>query len=123
MEKSAAASFVESQIEDLRVLIRLTLEFHDYLHGFGSRPDLEPRHMCEAIFGGDESFMSVMCAYKGSLGSRSGNLGDTVSLSTLKAQFLPMFDDFIAEQTFERKCSLLLDLFKLQIVFAGLSYE
>jgi hypothetical protein len=105
------------------VLIRLTLEFHDYLHGAGSGPKLEPRCTCEAVFGGVESFTMVMRGYKGSFGQRHGSLEDTVSLSFLKAQFLPMFDEFIAEQSFERKCGLLLDLFKLQIVFAGLMYE
>jgi len=123
MEKSAAVFFLETQLEDLRVLIRLTLEFHDYLHGFGSRPELEPRHTCEAVFGGVESFTMVMRGYKGSFGPKSSSLERTVSLPLLKAQFLPLFDGFIAEQSFERRCGLLLDLFRLQIVFAGMMYE
>jgi hypothetical protein len=34
-----------------------------------------------------------------------------------------MFNSFTKEVNFESKCRLLLDLFKLQIVFAGISYD
>jgi len=34
-----------------------------------------------------------------------------------------MFNNIAAEGNFEIKCRLLLDLFKLQIVFAGVSYD
>ena len=38
-------------------------------------------------------------------------------------EFRSMFKKFELEENFEEKCRLLLDLFKLQIVFAGMSYD
>jgi hypothetical protein len=45
------------------------------------------------------------------------------SKQTFKTQFFSTFNEFVEEANFERKCRLLLDLFKLQIVFAGMSYS
>ena len=64
-----------------------------------------------------------MRGYKGSFGQRNSRIGDTIALSELKTLFADRFTEFIAEQNFEGKCSLLLDLFKLQIAFAGMLYE
>jgi hypothetical protein len=123
MVESAASCFSETELEHLRVLIGFTVEFHDYLQGGGKGP-LEPRYTCESTFAGIESFTSVTRAYKGLVGSMNGNIEeDTISLTSLKAQFVPMFDEFVAEQDLGKKCRLLLDLFKLQIVFAGVLYE
>src|SRR5579863_2677824 len=121
MKKLADPFFAGTQLVNLDVLIQITLEFRDYLDGFGAAPELEPRHTCEAIFGRIEFFTYVMCGYKSSFGqeTRQSRIGDTVSMSSLKQQFLPLFDEFLAEEDFERKCSLLLDLFELQIVFAA----
>ena len=44
------------------------------------------------------------------------------SMESFKSQFVSMFNQFTNETNFENKCRLLLDLFKLQIVFAGVSY-
>jgi hypothetical protein len=49
--------------------------------------------------------------------------GTTFSLASLKALFDAMFDEFLLQSNFDKKCRLLLDLFKLQVVFAGLTYE
>jgi hypothetical protein len=49
--------------------------------------------------------------------------GMITSWESFKARFISMFDEFTAEVNFENKRRLLLDLFKLQIVFAGVSYE
>ena len=38
-------------------------------------------------------------------------------------KFKSTFQTFELEENFEEKCRLLLDLFKLQIVFAGISYD
>jgi hypothetical protein len=46
-----------------------------------------------------------------------------ISTMSLKKQFLSWFHEFEIETSFEKKCRLLLDLFKLQIVFAGVLYD
>jgi hypothetical protein len=48
--------------------------------------------------------------------------GCLTSLDAFKLQFFELFDEFVAEPGFERKLRLLLDLFKLQLVFVGISY-
>jgi hypothetical protein len=45
------------------------------------------------------------------------------SRDSFKTQFVSMFNKFTKEVNFEKKCRLLLDLFKLEIVFAGISYN
>jgi hypothetical protein len=45
------------------------------------------------------------------------------SRESFKEKFIAMFDEFTQEVNFENKCRLLLDLFKLQMAFAAVSYE
>ena len=45
------------------------------------------------------------------------------SRESFRAQFVSMFTKFTEELNFESKCRLLLDLFKLQMVFVGISYN
>jgi hypothetical protein len=45
------------------------------------------------------------------------------SRESFKTQFISMFNEFTKEANFENKCRLLLDLFKLQMVFASISYD
>jgi len=44
-------------------------------------------------------------------------------MQSLRDRFLSLYREFVAETKFENKCRLLLDLFKLQIVFAGAFYD
>ena len=46
-----------------------------------------------------------------------------ISAASLKEHYISMFQNFITEKNFENKCRILLDLFKMQIVFAGMLYE
>jgi hypothetical protein len=45
------------------------------------------------------------------------------SRESFKTQFVSVFNKFTEEVNFESKCRLLLDLFKLQMVFVGISYN
>jgi hypothetical protein len=45
----------------------------------------------------------------------------TIQASMVKS--VGSFNKFTLEKNFEKKCRLLLDLFKLQIVFAGVFYD
>jgi len=123
MTESVGSQFLDVELDHLRVLIRLTVEFHDHLQQASTGP-LEPRYTCESIFAGIESFMTVTRGYKVLIGAVDSTIEErTFSLASLKEQFVPMFNEFLVQDNFEKKCRLLLDLFKLQIVFAGMLYE
>jgi hypothetical protein len=122
----SASHFLESEREDMRVVIRLTVEFFYHLQ----RVDIDSpsakdfRYQDDSAFSGIESFVSLCQAYRTTKGETRSTLPQRVmSRSTLKQEFIVMYGKFTSEANFERKCRLLLDLFKLQIVFAGLTYD
>jgi hypothetical protein len=150
MVEAAKSCFDESELGGLRCVIRLTLEFHDYLeHGsvemaarlqHGPSPyllkdlhsaiadpfnkyDLE--YACDSIRSGVDSFCILNASYRVLVGATSSKVewGMISSRESFKEKFIAMFDEFTQEVNFENKCRLLLDLFKLQMAFAAVSYE
>lgn len=150
MVESAEPHFDESKLGHLRTVIRLTVEFHDYLeHGSVeiatsilngphakyvrdaqsastdpfNKYDLD--YACESIRSGVDSFCTLNASYKMLDGATRSKVdwGMISSEESFKANFVSMFNEFTEEVNFENKCRLLLDLFKLQIVFAGISYD
>lgn len=148
--ESAKAHFDDSELDHLRAVIRLTIEFQDYLeHGSVeiatsiqngphakyvtdapsastdpfNKCDLD--YACESIRSGVDSFCSLSASYKMLDGATNSSVewGMISSRDSFKTQFVSMFNKFTKEANFEKKCRLLLDLFKLQIVFAGISYN
>src|SRR5208282_3767867 len=138
--------FEKPEQDDLRILIRLTLEFDDYLKngipglrviaeserhrpgGFIIPPNEleleELKYSLESIFSGIDSFRRVNAAYRVLVGATGSKVEwGMASMASLKEQFISMFHEFTAETSFEKKCRLLLDLFKIQIVFAGVFYD
>jgi hypothetical protein len=136
-------------------VIRLTLEFHDYLEhgsvvvarGIQQQPyvgltsaefrkdvrnaSTDPfnkydlGYVCESILSGVDSFWDLSAAYRRSVAETDSKIkwGMVSSRESFNAQFVSMFNEFTEEVNFESKCRLLLDLFKLQVVFAGISYD
>ena len=150
MVESAKPHFDESELGHLRTVIRLAVEFHDYLeHGSVeiatsilngphakyvrdvqsasadpfNKYDLD--YACESIRSGVDSFCSLSVSYKMLDGATNSRVewGMISSRDSFKTQFVSMFNKFTKEVNFEKKCRLLLDLFKLEIVFAGISYN
>jgi len=81
-------------------------------------------YVSESVFSGIDSYTSVTQAYKVLVGAADSRMGwDTISVPELKVQYASMFEAFDKEKGFESKCRLLLDLYKLMIVFAGISYD
>ena len=149
MVESAKGRFDESELGHLRCLIRLAVEFHDYLqHGsvdLATRiqngplakyvPDAQSASVdpfnkydldfaCGSIRSGVDSFcvLSNTCRVMDSAPGSRVEWGIISSRESFEKHFISMFKQFAAEVNFESKCRLLLDLFKLQIVFAGISY-
>jgi hypothetical protein len=128
MEEPARLRFDEENSDHLKVLIRLTIEFHYYLQskrsGAPDQENLTLNYVCDSILGGVESFRWVTVRYQGLIGAVDSRVKwGVISVALLKEQFISMFQEFAAETNFEKKCRLLLDLFKLQIVFAGFSHD
>lgn len=150
MIESAKPYFDETSLGYLRCLIRLAVEFQEYLeHGsvelatsvLGgpyakyvpdakeastdpfNRYDLD--YACKSIQSGVPSFcgLSASCSLLSGVPKTAIEWGMTSSRESFKSQFVSMFRKFSEEAHFETKCRLLLDLFKLQIVFAGMSYD
>ena len=123
--ESAKPGFNEADLSSLYTLINLTVEFQIYLQATNilERERNDVVYACESIFSGIESFVVVNNSYKILVGSMTGELEwNLTNLGSLKERFIPLYQEFLAESAFERKCRLLLDLFKLQIVFAGMSF-
>jgi hypothetical protein len=124
--ESGGSRFLNSQFDHLRVLIRLTIEFFRYLQNADTalRDTSEVNYLGGSIFSGVDSFCLVCDAYRMEFGPFNSTLegGFASSLLSLEEEFTSRFHDFSAETDFQRKCGLLLDLFKLQIVFAGVTY-
>jgi hypothetical protein len=120
MLDAAKACFTVSQLDDLRAVIRLTVEFHRTLEADGI-----DNYVCESVFSGLDSFTSVVYAYNviGGAKTRSALQWSAVSISSLKQQFQSLYARFIAEESFEEQCRLLLDLFKLQLALAAMTYD
>ena len=150
MVKSAQSRFDESKLGHLRCLIRLAVEFYDYLehgsveiaadilHGPFAQyvPDVQSAstdpfnrydlgYVCGSIRSGVNSFCTLSTAYRMLDGATDSKVDWSMvpSKESFKAQYVSMFSSFTKEGDFESKCRLLLDLFKLQIVFAGISYD
>jgi len=155
MVGAAQSCFDEAELGHLRAVIRITVEFLDYLeHGRVDvargiqrqpylkltpaefRKDLEKAsadpfnkydlgYTCESILSGVDSFWTLNTAYTKLDGATDSRIEWSMisSRESFKMQFVSMFNEFAEEPNFEKKCRLLLDLFKLQIIFAGVSYN
>jgi hypothetical protein len=150
MVESAKPGFDDSELGDLRCIIRLTMEFHHYLeHGSTemvrslqegpmahlfkdlqdasadpfNKYDLE--YACNSIHSGVDSFCSLNQSYRILAGATGSKVAWAMisSRESFKTQFILTFNEFTKEANFENKCRLLLDLFKLQMVFASISYD
>ena len=144
MVESAKSCFSDSELDDLRDLIELTVEFHDflqyghsdlrgqlkyYMHSLDLdahfHPDeAEREYAIHSIFSGIDSFCRVNVAYRILVGATKSKIDwGMISMQSLKELFNSTFHRFDLEAHFEKKCRLLLDLFKIQIVFAGMLYD
>jgi hypothetical protein len=143
MVQWARASFSECELEALCVLIRLATEFNDYLHE--GHPDLrgdsegiDRRHRGgvsvdldeyassysnESTFSGIDFFCTVTHAYRVLMGAAKSEIEwPAISATSLKVLFISTYTTFDEMNDCQMKCRVLLDLFKIQLVFAGVTY-
>lgn len=119
MVREAKPSFNRVELDSLRTVVRLTVEFQMHIEDENISD-----YVCESVFSGVDAFESLVHAYRILAGAETqGQLRwDAVSVSSLKDEFRSLYPIFISEKRFERKCRLLLDLFKLQISLSAISY-
>jgi hypothetical protein len=118
--------FLESEIVNLRVVIRLVIEFEAFIETFDYKSPYSNRveYEIDSVFSGIQSFSSTIHAYGVLVGSVSSRINwNEISLPSFRDRFVTMFREFEAEASPENKCRILLDLYKLQIVFAGMLYD
>ena len=126
MEESARPGFDDKDIRNLRILVRITVQFYDYLKSALSSddPDGDSNYVLDRIFLHLDSFRIVMHSYGVLVGSRRSTIDwNTIGVRSLRDEFVTRYNAFVAETNFEGKCRFLLDLVKLQIIFAGAFYD
>ncbi len=123
ISKIAPPSFDESDLENLRVVTRLVVEFYCYLTDPQLNSDYtDPRYQCDSAFSGLECFWSLVTSYR--VDDESLELLPVVtSTATLKHDYLSKYGEFMDATSFAERCRLLLDLFRLHIIFAGMNYR
>lgn len=122
MLAASQSYLVGSEPDDLRGLIRITIEFFHFLEGDFTRDEAE--YAVDTVFSGVNSFMSLSAAYR-SISNKAPTAvnWDEISRTTLPQVFLALYQQFRFERNFERQFKLLLDLFRLQLIFAGMNYD
>jgi hypothetical protein len=125
--------FEESELDDLRCLVRVTLEIRKWLQtaNLDSPTQYEPdlpiqcdlEYNLMTIISAIDSFVSVDHAYRVLHGAMVSNVEwGVITLPSLKEVFLSGVEEFIAERDFIKACRLLLDLFKMETIFIGLLF-
>ena len=121
-----ASHFLDSELDALRCVIRLTVEFFQTLQrvDIDSVNDHSLQYWGDSVFSGMDSFTGLCSAYRTTAGQTRSKLPQRVtSRAALKEEFTAMYREFAGENNFEKRCRLLLDLFKLQIIFVGMTYD
>jgi hypothetical protein len=130
LEEGAQGVFDDEDISNLHTLVYLTINFRDYLTQHPPWPEhpddpfWDMSYVTESILIHVDSFRRTVHSYH----ILEGSTGSTISwrdlnIGSLKATFLSLYNAFEKENGFETKCRLLLDLVKLQIVFAGAYFD
>jgi hypothetical protein len=120
IEDAVGGAFNSSQLEALRVVIRITVEFHADL-----KSKKVSNYAAASIFSGIESFVSLTHAYSVLEGAelQSRLQWNDASATVLRRKFKTLYRRFMVARILEQRMRMLLDLFKLQIAFAALAYD
>ena len=123
MAKSFEGWLTDSELDHLRTLIRLAFEFSAYLKA-GSQDQDAAQYRAESILAGVDSFYQISFGYR-FLGEalRSEITWDISSFDELRKRFTRYFDELASERNPSKQCRRVLDLFKLQVIFAAIVYD
>ena len=119
----ARPRFDEKDSENLRVIVRLVMEFR-YFCQLGCAHKWCAEYVSRSIWAGLDFYDELAHTYRGLEGAVESTLDwKNFSATKLKSDSLSLFAEFEREAVFERKMRLLLDLYKLQIVFVAIFFE
>jgi hypothetical protein len=125
MMESARDCFSDVALGHLRCLIRLAFEFHDFCDTKkASQPEHDLEFVSESIFAGIDSYLMVNATYRVLTDAKESDIRwDILSRPALISQFEQIYQRFVTENNFSNKSRMLLDLYKIQAVFAGAFHE
>jgi hypothetical protein len=126
MDEASRPAFEDNDIQHMHVLVKLAIQFYDYLRSAPPPDDsCRDRHyVCDSTFINFDSFRVVMNIYGILEGATTTTIDwNVINMRSLKEEFLSMYQAFVTQTNFEIKCRLLLDLFKLQLVYGGAFYD
>jgi hypothetical protein len=130
MEEAAQPGFDDEDIDNLRTLVYLTVNFYDYLNStppwpeFPDDPFRDMGYVTESILIHVDEFRRTVHSYGILVGAMGSTIDwNAVNIRSIKDEFVSAYHAFEQETNFEKKCRLLLDLVKLQIVFAGAFFD
>jgi len=110
MEKSARPGFDDKDIQELRVLIRVTAEFNDYLTSappwpqFPGDPFHDMTYMIDKILINIESFRTVLHTYGVLVDSTKSRIDwGTVGVQSIRDLFLSLYPKFVTETKFRKQ--------------------
>jgi hypothetical protein len=111
-----------SDRDGLRGLIRLTVETKHFFDTQKAPEYRDLRYQCESTFAAisSMSFQRVAAIYR-LAGHQAPAM--TVDVDSIKEMFASKYLAFCGETDFDIRCCLLLDLFRLQIIFAAINYR
>src|SRR5678809_259530 len=123
MEETARLRFDDKDIQEIRILVRLTVEFHDFLTStppwpaFPDDPFHNMTYTVDRVLFNIDSFRAVVHSYGILIGSTHSTIDwNPINIRSVKDAFVSVYQAFVAQTDFNNKCRLLLDLVKLDCV-------
>ena|ERR1700722_18137885 len=131
MVEQAQDDFDGKEIENLGILVRLSVQFYNFLTSRGRWPVFPEdsfgnmTYAVDSILWNVDSFRTLIVHCYGIMEGKTKSTVDwnTFMAQSLKERYLSLYGEFLAETDFLKRFRLLLDLYKLQLVFAGIFYD
>jgi hypothetical protein len=130
MVREVGPELIARDLELIGELVEVCVQFDHFLTGRGRWPAFpeDPFHNMKYEVSGllchVNTFLSLVQLYGILTGSKRSTVDwTTVTTVSVKDRYLFAYQEFIDETHFVKKLRLLLDLYKLQLVFAGMFYD
>jgi hypothetical protein len=125
LRQAATAHGFGPDLGDFDAVVRLTAEFADFLRDLARGPvgPAEIRYRCESVFSGVDSFCQLGSYYRMLSGEVPARDWEVMSFERFNDEFAAKYRLFLSETAFPLRFRLLLDLFRLQLLFTGMAYD
>ncbi len=130
MVAEVRAELEEKDLQEIGELVEVGVQFFHFLTArgrwpaFPEDPFLNMTYEVSGLLCHVDTFLSLVGLYGILTGSKPSMIDwSAVTASSLKDRYLSAYQEFIDETHFVKKLRLLLDLYKLQLVYAGMFYD